>query len=82
MCATRFFRISAAKMGPNQFHQNRTVVADIDPALGQKVLDVAQRQRVFHAHHYRQANYLWRTVEISERVADDRNLPQTRGGPK
>src|SRR5450631_3845683 len=25
MCATRFFRISAAKMGPNLFHQNRTV---------------------------------------------------------
>src|ERR1019366_6416635 len=25
MGATRFFRISAAKMGPNLFHQNRTV---------------------------------------------------------
>jgi hypothetical protein len=25
MCATRFFRISAAKRGPNLFHQNRTV---------------------------------------------------------
>ena len=25
MCATRFFRISAAKMGPNLLHQNRTV---------------------------------------------------------
>ncbi len=25
MGATRFFRISAAKMGPNPFHQNRTV---------------------------------------------------------
>jgi Flavodoxin-like fold len=24
-CATRLFRISAAKMGPNLFHQNRTV---------------------------------------------------------
>jgi len=25
MCATRLFRISAAKMGPNLFHPNRTV---------------------------------------------------------
>ena len=25
MCATRFFRISAANIGPNRFHQNRTV---------------------------------------------------------
>src|SRR4029077_19960706 len=24
MCATRFFRISAANIGPNRFHQNRT----------------------------------------------------------
>jgi hypothetical protein len=24
-CATRFFRISAANIGPNRFHQNRTV---------------------------------------------------------
>src|SRR5271163_3499702 len=25
MCATRLFRISAAKIGPNRFHQNRIV---------------------------------------------------------
>ena len=25
MCANRFFRISAANIGPNRFHQNRTV---------------------------------------------------------
>src|ERR1019366_7287499 len=25
MCAARFFRISAANIGPNRFHQNRTV---------------------------------------------------------
>ena len=25
MCATRFLRISAANIGPNRFHQNRTV---------------------------------------------------------
>src|ERR1039457_3524366 len=36
------------------------LVADVDPALGQKILDVAQRQRVLHIHHHRQADYLWR----------------------
>jgi hypothetical protein len=25
MCATRLFRISTANIGPNRFHQNRTV---------------------------------------------------------
>jgi hypothetical protein len=51
-------------------------------SLGQQVLDVAQRQRAPHVHHYRQANYLWRTVEISERVAHDRNLPPNQRRPQ
>jgi hypothetical protein len=34
MTATRFFRISAANIGPNRFDQNRTVMADVDPTLG------------------------------------------------
>ena len=29
------------------------LVADLDPALGQKILDVAQRQRVSDVHHAR-----------------------------
>ncbi len=58
------------------------LVADVDPALGQKILDVAQRQRVLHLHHHRQADYLWRAVEISEGVAHHRNLLQTKGRPK
>jgi hypothetical protein len=53
MCATRFFRISAAKMGPNLFHQNRTVSWLMSIPRSDKVLDVAQRQRVLHVHHYR-----------------------------
>ena len=51
-------------------------MADVDPALGQEILDVAQRQRVSHVHHHDQTDDLWRAVEISERVADDPMLPQ------
>ena len=47
MCATRLFRISAANIGPNRFHQKPDcLVADFHPTLGQKILDVAQRQWV------------------------------------
>ena len=42
MCATCFLRISAANIGPNRFHQNRTVSWLMStPALGQEILDVA-----------------------------------------
>jgi fatty acid desaturase len=64
MCATRFLRISAANIGPNRFHQNRTVSWLIsNPALGQEILDVAQRQRVSHVHHHDQTNDLQRAVK-------------------
>src|SRR5277367_6842345 len=42
-------------------------VANVDPALGQEILDIAQRQRVSHVRHNDQADDLWRAVEISER---------------
>src|SRR5271165_3752745 len=45
------------------------LMADVDPALGQEILDVAQRQRVLHVHQHRQTDYLGRAVEIAERVA-------------
>ncbi|MFZ3326535.1 MAG: DUF4331 family protein [Methylocella sp.] len=45
------------------------LVADVDPAVGQEILDVAQRQRVSHVHHHDQTDDLWRAVEISERIA-------------
>ena len=51
-------------------------MADVDPALGQEILDVAQRQRVFHVHHHDQTDYFWRAVEIPERVAHAPKLPQ------
>src|SRR5215467_7620164 len=44
------------------------LVANVDSALGEQILDVAQRQRAPHVHHYHQANDLRRAVEISERV--------------
>ena len=34
------------------------LVADVDPALGQQILDVAQRQRVSDVHHHDQADDL------------------------
>src|SRR5271165_549307 len=52
------------------------LVADVDPALGQQILDVAQRQRVSHVHHHDQTDDLWRAVEISERVAHGPILPR------
>ena len=51
-------------------------MADVDPALGQEILDVAQRQRVLHVHHHDQTDDLRRAVEISERVAHSLMLPR------
>src|SRR5208337_3333324 len=52
------------------------LIADVDPTLGQEILDVAQRQRVSHVHHHNQADDLRRAVEISERVAHGLSLPR------
>jgi hypothetical protein len=45
------------------------LLTDVDPALGQEILNVAQRQRVPHVHHHDQTDDLRRAVEISEQVA-------------
>jgi hypothetical protein len=58
------------------------LVADVDPAFGKQILDVAQRQRVSDMHHHDQTDDLQRTVEISERVAHGRNLPDLWTGRK
>jgi hypothetical protein len=52
------------------------LMADVDAALGQEILDVAQRQRVLHVHHHDQTDHFWRAVEIPERVAHGLKLPQ------
>ena len=55
------------------------LMADVDPALGQEIPDIAQRQWVSHVHHYDQTDHFWRAVEIPERVAHgpDVSLAQT-----
>jgi hypothetical protein len=55
------------------------LMADVDPALGQEIFDVAQRQRVSHVHHHHQTDDLRRAVEISERVANSSSLAWPEG---
>ena len=57
-------------------------MADIDTALGQEILDVAQRQWVSDVHHHDQTDDLWRAVEISERVAHASMLTRPHAGPE
>jgi hypothetical protein len=83
MCATRFFAKLGSEDGTKSVPPKPDcLVADVDPALGQTVIDVAQRERALHVPHCLEADCLRRTVEIAERVADDLNLPQTAGLPK
>src|ERR1700730_3664357 len=70
---TNFGREHRAKPVPPE---SNGLVADVDPALGQQILDVAQRQRVSHVHHHDQTDDLRRAVEISERVAHGLKLPR------
>ena len=35
------------------------LVADVDAALEQQILDLAQRQRIPDVHHHREADHLW-----------------------
>ena len=44
------------------------LVADIDTALEQQVLDLAQRQRVPDIHYHREEDDFGRTIEITEGV--------------
>jgi uncharacterized Rossmann fold enzyme len=55
-----------------------SLVTDVDPALGQQILDIAQRQRISHVHHHDQADDLRRVVEISKRVAHGACLTRPR----
>src|SRR5208337_4637856 len=58
------------------------LMADVDPPLGQEILDVPQRQRVPDVHHHDQTDHFWRAVEISERVAHGLKLLQPEAGRK
>src|SRR5271155_551449 len=75
MCATRLSRISAANIGPNRFHQNRTVSWLMSiPRSASKSSTL--RSDSGYVHHHDQADDLWRAVEISERVAHGMKLPR------
>ncbi len=58
--------MSAAKSGPNLVPPRpHGLVANVDAALEQQILDVSERQREAHVHHH-QADYLGRWVESIE----------------
>jgi hypothetical protein len=56
-CANRLeppiacFRIDAANIGPNRFHQNR-LMADIDATLEEQIFDLTQRERKANVYHH------------------------------
>ncbi len=49
-------------------------VADIDTALEQQIFYLSQGQRITDIHHHREADYLGRTVEITEGISHRRTL--------
>jgi len=49
-------------------------VADVDAALEQQILYLSQRKRIPDVHHHREADYLGRTVEITEGILHRRRL--------
>jgi hypothetical protein len=57
--STRVRRISAANNGANRVHQKPYgFVADVDPSLVQRVLDIAQRERTITARRITSGNVL------------------------
>ena len=54
-----------AKSPPPEPHR---LVADVDPALVQQVLDVPEREREPHVQHHGQADDLWAAVKALERI--------------
>ena len=45
------------------------LMADVDAALEQQIFDLSYRQRVPSIHHQREADDLWRNVEIGEGIS-------------
>src|ERR1700733_7439947 len=39
------------------------LMADVDPSLGEEILDIAQRERGFQVDHQDQTDHFWRAVE-------------------
>jgi hypothetical protein len=57
MRAIRVFRISAANIGPNRFHQNRTVSWLMSIPRSARRSSTLPGQRVFHVHHHDQTDH-------------------------
>ena len=53
------------------------IMADVDPALRQEILDVSQQQWVPHVHHYDQTDHFWRAVEVSDWAAHGPELSRS-----
>ena len=68
-----------AEPGPPEPYR---LVADIDAALEQQVLDLPQRQRIPDIHHHREADYFGRAVEITEGIFHKPRLSPNRTGLK
>ena len=67
---TRRRLISPANSGPKRFHQYPyRLMADVDTALEQQILDLSQRQWVADIHHHREADDFGRTVEVAEGIS-------------
>ena len=70
----RRFLISPANIGPNRFHQSRTVSWQMSmPRPNSTILDLAQRQRKANVYHHCETDYL---RELDKRCGD-RNLEPT-----
>src|SRR5271170_5007525 len=72
MCATRFFLISSANMGPNRFHQNRTVSWLVDPAFGQEILCTMTAEDLAQANRTSLRRWSSRVVPRLSRLPPDR----------
>jgi hypothetical protein len=55
-------------------HTNR-LVANVDAALMEQILDLPQRQRETDVHHHRKPNDLGRRLEVVERIFHSMTLP-------
>jgi hypothetical protein len=55
--------------------QPHRFMADVDAALEQQILDVAQRKRIANVHHHHQADHLGRAVEVPKRVGRLGHVP-------
>lgn len=58
------------------------LMAGVDAALEQKVLDLTQRQQIMDVHHHRKPEHLRRTVEIAEGISHPSTLRTVATNPK